>query len=51
MIREELGCCTMCFGSGSTHGGPCWDCRGSGHPHPPDRKCDEPTPAKTEEPT
>ena len=30
------GCCAACRGSGSSLSdqGPCWDCRGTGHPHP-----------------
>jgi DnaJ-class molecular chaperone len=30
----ERGCCTACKGEGYGFGGePCWDCRGTGHPH------------------
>jgi hypothetical protein len=35
-LHEVLGgCCTACKGEGYGYGGePCWDCRGTGHPHP-----------------
>ena len=35
---DEYGhppCCTACEGTGSGYDGPCWDCRGTGHPHEP----------------
>lgn len=37
---DEYGhppCCTACGGAGGTASGPCSDCYGTGHPHPPDR--------------
>lgn len=27
-------CCDACGGAGGDRNGPCWDCRGTGHPHP-----------------
>lgn len=33
---KPRGCCDCCEGAGSDAqcAGPCWDCRGTGHPHP-----------------
>lgn len=37
------GCCTACKGSGVSGdietNGKCWDCYGTGHPHPPTFEC------------
>lgn len=37
--RTKAGCCTACGGIGADLSGPCWDCRGTGHPHPDPEKC------------
>lgn len=37
-MEDEYGhepCCTACNGAGGSHSGPCWDCKGTGHPHAP----------------
>lgn len=39
--RGKSGCCTSCEGTGAEIGGPCWDCRGTGHPHPDPESCPE----------
>jgi hypothetical protein len=31
---ETPGCCATCEGTGFGSEGMCWDCRGTGHPHP-----------------
>ena len=31
--NAETGCCSACDGTGAGVDGPCWDCRGTGHPH------------------
>lgn len=41
MADDTNGCCTSCGGRGGTHEGPCWDCRGTGHPHPNPEDCNE----------
>lgn len=40
MGAHVAGCCRACDGAGAggtarveSHGGLCWDCRGTGHPH------------------
>lgn len=35
----SAGCCDLCDGTGSAADGPCWQCRGTGHPHVPDPTC------------
>lgn len=30
---QRGGCCDACGGGGMGDDGPCWDCRGTGHPH------------------
>ena len=54
MCDEPDGCCSCCGGCGQDVGcqGMCWDCRGTGHPHPLDdpecpehRLADPPAPA------
>lgn len=32
--EDHPPCCSACQGAGGTAYGPCWDCRGTGHPHP-----------------
>lgn len=33
-VGDHPPCCSACGGKGGTYSGPCWDCRGTGHPHP-----------------
>lgn len=33
--EDHPPCCTACGGKGGTYSGACWDCRGTGHSHPP----------------
>jgi hypothetical protein len=47
-LHEALGgCCTACEGTGCIYdpntSGLCWDCRGTGHPHPRSDGCDHRT--------
>lgn len=56
MCGEPEGCCTCCGGAGQDFGcqGMCWDCRGSGHPHPlddpacPEHRLTDPPPPASE---
>ena len=38
-VSQEQGCCTACEGWGADIYGMCWDCRGTGHPHPDPENC------------